>query len=73
MGAFMELDSIGFFIGLIGAFWMKTSLGMLGKERERQSVRASFPIEESPALKAFVRGLALILLGLGLETAARLF
>lgn len=69
----MELDSIGFFIGLIGAFWMKTSLCMLNKEKETKAVRVSFPMEESPALKAFVRGLSLVLLGLGLETAARLF
>ena len=28
---------------------------------------------EDPALRAFIRGLSLILLGLGLETYARLF
>ena len=28
---------------------------------------------ENPALKAFVRGLALVLLGLGIETYARIF
>jgi hypothetical protein len=69
----MEMESMGFFIGLIGAFWMKTSLGMLSKEKDKQAVRTSFPGEESPALKAFVKGLSLVLLGLGLETAARLF
>jgi hypothetical protein len=28
---------------------------------------------ENPALKAFIRGVALVLLGLGIETYARLF
>jgi hypothetical protein len=28
---------------------------------------------ENPALKAFIRGLSLVLLGLGIETYARLF
>jgi hypothetical protein len=28
---------------------------------------------DNPALKAFIRGLSLVLLGLGLETYARLF
>jgi hypothetical protein len=41
--------------------------------REQPELKMIGREPEDPALKAFIRGLSLILLGLGLETYARLF
>ena len=63
----MSIEGTGFIIGLIGAIWMikedqqQPQLKMIGRETD------------NPALKAFIRGLSLVLVGLGIETYARLF
>lgn len=45
----------------------------LHKPREQPELKTIGREPEDPALKAFLRGLALVLLGLGIETYARLF
>jgi hypothetical protein len=69
----MGIESIGFIIGLIGAIWMKSSINLMHEGREQPELKMIGREPEDPALKAFIRGLSLILLGLGLETYARLF
>ncbi len=69
----MGIEGIGFIIGLIGAIWMKSSINLMCKRREQPELKMIGRESEDPALKAFIRGLSLILLGLGLETYARLF
>jgi len=69
----MDIEGIGFVIGIIGAIWLKISIN-LGRERNEQPELKMIGREpEDPALSAFIRALSLILLGLGLETYARLF
>jgi hypothetical protein len=60
-------------IGLIGAIWMKSSMNLMNRYRERPELKMIGREPENPALTAFVRGLTLVLLGLGIETYARLF
>lgn len=70
----MGIEGLGFVIGLIGAFWMKSSLKMVQQPKPHSELNKMLGREEeSPALKAFMRGLVLVLFGLGLETYARLF
>lgn len=69
----MGVEGIGFIIGLIGAIWMKSSINLMRERGERPELKMIGREPEDPALKAFIRGLSLILLGLGLETYARLF
>lgn len=69
----MGIEGIGFIIGLIGAIWMKSSINLMRERGERPELKMIGREPEDPALKAFIRGLSLILLGLGLETYARLF
>ena len=69
----MEIEGAGFVIGLVGAIWMKSSLNLLRDDKPQAEFKMIGREPESPALKAFVRGLALVLLGLGLETYARIF
>ena len=72
----MDLETCGFVIGLLGAIWMKSSLNLMRRQREQQQIaflRTMGREPEEPALKAFLRGLALVLVGLGVETYARLF
>ena len=72
----MDLETCGFVIGLLGAIWMKSSLNLMYRQREQQQVallRTMGREPEESALKAFLRGLALVLVGLGVETYARLF
>jgi hypothetical protein len=52
---------------------MKSSLNLLRDEKPQAEFQMIGREPESPALKAFVRGLALVLLGLGIETYARIF
>ena len=59
--------------GLIGAIWMKSSINLMREGREQPELKMIGREPEYPALKAFIRGLSLILLGFGLETYARLF
>jgi len=69
----MELEGIGFVIGIIGAIWLKSSMNLAREQREQPELKMIGREQEDPALRAFIRGLSLILLGLGLETYARLF
>ena len=69
----MELEGIGFVIGMIGAIWLKSSMNLAREQREQPELKMIGREQEDPALRAFIRGLSLILLGLGLETYARLF
>jgi len=69
----MDIEGAGFVIGLIGAIWMKSSMNLMREYRPQEEYRMIGRERENPALKAFVRGLSLVLLGLGIETYARLF
>lgn len=69
----MDLEGLGFLIGLIGAVWMKSAMNLAQDGRLRPELRSLRQEPESPATRAFVRGLGLIVLGLALETYARIF
>lgn len=69
----MGLEGLGFVIGLIGAVWMKSSMNLMRAKKPRPELKMIGREEEDPALKAFMRGLSLVLLGLAIETYARLF
>jgi hypothetical protein len=69
----MNVEFAGFVIGVIGALWMKASMHLLKEERDKPEIEGLAPRRESPALGAFMKGLSLILIGLGMETMARLF
>jgi hypothetical protein len=69
----MDIEGLGFIIGLIGAIWMKSSMSMIREYREQPELKMIGRETENPALKAFIRGLSLVLSGLGIETYARLF
>jgi hypothetical protein len=69
----MDIEGAGFVIGLIGAIWMKSSMNLMREYRDQAELRMIGRDPESPALKAFLRGLGLVLLGLGIETYARVF
>ena len=67
----MEIEGLGFIVGLVGAVWMKSSIRLMREYRPRPELRMIGREAEDPALKAFVRGLSLVLVGLGIETYAR--
>lgn len=69
----MGIEGAGFVIGIIGAIWMKSSMNLMRDRKEQPELKMIGREPEDPALKAFVRGLSLVLLGLGIETYARLF
>ncbi len=69
----MDIEGVGFIIGLIGAIWMKGSLNLIRDYKDQPELKMIGREPENPALKAFIRGLSLVLLGLGIETYARLF
>ena len=70
----MDTETLGFAIGLIGAVLVKASAGNLRNQAFYVELQKSLGREpENPALKTFLRGLALVLAGLGLETYARFF
>lgn len=69
----MNFEFMGFIIGAIGAIWMKASLHLFKEERDKPNIEGLISRQESPALKAFIKGLSLILIGLGMETVGRLF
>ena len=69
----MDIEGSGFLLGLIGAIWMKASMNLMREEHDQPALKMIGRESENPALKAFLRGLSLVLLGLGLETYARLF
>ena len=69
----MGIEGLGFVIGVIGAIWLKSSINLMREQKAQPELKMIGREPEDPALKAFIRGLSLILLGLGLETYARLF
>jgi hypothetical protein len=69
----MDIEGLGFIIGLIGAVWMKSSMNLTRRTEQQPELKMIGREPENPALKAFVRGISLVLLGLGIETYARLF
>jgi hypothetical protein len=69
----MDLEGAGFIIGLIGAVGMKSAMNLMREYKPQAELKMIGREAENPALKAFVRGLALVLLGLSLETYARIF
>jgi hypothetical protein len=69
----MDIEGTGFVIGLIGAIWMKSSMNLMREQKDQPELKMIGREPESPALKAFLRGLSLVLLGLGIETYSRLF
>jgi len=69
----MGIEGLGFVIGIVGAIWMKSSMNLMREQKEQPELKMIGREPEDPSLKAFIRGLSLILLGLGLETYARLF
>ena len=69
----MDIEGLGFIIGLIGAVWMKSSVRLMREYREQPELRLIGREAENPALKAFLRGLSWVLVGLAIETFARLF
>lgn len=69
----MGIEGLGFVVGIIGAIWMKSSMNLMRERREQPELKMIGREPDDPALKAFIRGLSLILFGLALETYARLF
>jgi hypothetical protein len=69
----MDIEGAGFVIGLIGAIWLKSSMNLMREYKDQPELKMIGREPETPALKAFIRGLGLVLLGLGIETYARLF
>lgn len=70
----MDIETLGFAMGLIGAVLVKASVGNLSKQPVHVDLEKSLGREpENLALKTFMRGLGLVLGGLGLETYARIF
>lgn len=70
----MDVEGLGFIIGLIGAVILKSSMRRMNQQPLDAALARSTGREpENPALKVFLRGLSLVLIGLGVETFARLF
>jgi hypothetical protein len=69
----MNIEGIGFLIGMAGAVWMKISMNLMRNHKEQPELKMIGREAENPAFKAFMHGLFLVLLGLGVETYARLF
>ena len=69
----MDIEGTGFVIGLIGAIWMKISRNLMREQKDQSELKMIGREPENPALKAFLRGLSLVLAGLAIETYSRLF
>ena len=69
----MNFEFAGFAIGIFGAMLMKSSIKLLRQEKENAELLKLLPPRESVAVATFLKGLSLVLLGLGLETYSRLF
>jgi hypothetical protein len=69
----MDIEGTGFIIGLIGAIWMKSSMNLIREDKQPPELKMICRETKNPALKAFIRALSLVLVGLGIETYARLF
>jgi len=63
----MDIEGVGFIIGLIGAIWMKSSMNLIRGYQEQPEVKMIGREMENPALKAFIRGLSLVLFGQPLD------
>ena len=48
-------------------------MNLMREQKDQPELKMIGREPESPALKAFLRGLSLVLLGLGIETYSRLF
>jgi hypothetical protein len=59
----VTFELVGFILGLIGAIWMKISLSLLNREKAKPEPDGPYLREESPAQRAFLRGISLILIG----------
>ena len=69
----MGIEGFGFLIGLIGAIYMKASINLMRHSEPQPEMRMIGHEPENPAVRAFIKGLLLIFLGLAAETYARLF
>jgi len=69
----VDIEGVGFVIGLIGAIWLKSSMNLMREYKDQPELKMIGREPENPGLKNFLRGLTLVLLGLGIETYARLF
>lgn len=69
----MNFEFTGFVIGIFGAMLMKSSIRLLRQEKENAELLKLLPPRESAAVATFLKGLSLVLLGLGMETYSRLF
>ena len=69
----MDIEGVGFIVGLIGAIWMKSSMNLMRTYETQPELKMIGREIENPALRAFIRGISLVLAGLGIETYARLF
>ena len=69
----MGIEGLGFLIGLIGAVYLKASINLMRHSEPHPEMLMIGREPENPALRAFIKGLLLILLGLAAETYARLF
>ncbi len=69
----MDIEGVGFVIGLIGAIFLKMSMDLMRRSRNRPLQPRTGKEPDDPAQKVFLRGIALVLLGLAIETYARLF
>lgn len=69
----MHFEFAGFAIGIFGAIWMKLSINLLRQEKEDAELLKLLSPRQSVAVATFLKGLSLVLLGLGMETVSRLF
>jgi hypothetical protein len=69
----MPFEFAGFAIGIFGAMLMKLSINLLRQEKENAELLKLLPPRKSVAVATFLKGLSLVLLGLGMETFSRLF
>ena len=69
----MNFEFVGFFIGIVGAIWLKVSMRLMENEQNMSEIEKLHPRIESPAVEAFIKGMSLILIGLGVEAFVRLF
>jgi hypothetical protein len=70
----MDLETLGFVVGMIGALLVKASAGTMRNPPVQMELEESLGRKpENPALKTFLRGIGMVLAGLGLETYARVF
>jgi hypothetical protein len=69
----MNFELAGFVIGVFGAMLMKGSINLLQQDKDNAELLKLLPPRQSVAVATFLKGISLVLLGLGLETYWRLF